>query len=196
MTGTTLARTSQALDIGHNTAVVAPTEGGWLQPDLSFQPIMVGRSLAPIVPGPVGEWWREVLDPTALPDLPSRARQRLREVTNSGIPIKAIVLFHEIPATTRRSTLSRWTATIDRWVHQEAPALGQRLRTSVVQSAREFGPPAARAAEATAVFAAGATVALLGAAAFAATSSVNVIDPVLCVVLSDGSIWEIDRWND
>jgi hypothetical protein len=70
------------------------------QQRLGFPLRVLGQAHGPIVPQRVGCWWLETEIDEA--QLPSRARHRLQAVRATGLPIKAVVLFHEIQSEPRR----------------------------------------------------------------------------------------------
>ena len=159
---------------------------------LPFSPAVIGRSRAEIVPQRVGSWWLEpVVDETRLP---SRARQRLEAVRRSGLPIKAVVLFHELPtvASPSNGTVVHASGRVRSWMEQELPVRAAQLRARAYQLAPIVGW-VARALL-------GLTVTTLTVGAVAAMTvtlgvlSAVLTDPCLVVVTDDGCWIEIDRW--
>lgn len=159
---------------------------------LPFTTTIIGRSRAEIVPQRVGSWWLEPVVDEA--QLPSRAHQRLEAVRRSGLPIKAVVLFHELPTVNPSSngTIVRASGRVRTWLEQELPVRAAQLRARAYQLAPIVGW-AARA-----VIGLTMTVLTVGAVAVMAISlgvlSAVLTDPCLVVVTEDGCWIEIDRW--
>lgn len=168
---------------------------------------VVGRSMAPVVPQRVGDWWLEPVNIDA--KLPLRARTRLDALLALDLVPKAIVLFHEIPtdwapASPPTAASSPVTATrqhgtrLSRWAQQSLPVLVDRAS----EATRRHGPPLARTLAHLTVRALGlaalglgaATIVALGATATAIGAALS--DPCLVIVTADGYWIEIDRWDD
>ena len=154
---------------------------------------VVGQSHAPIVPQRVGNWWLEPY--TGRTPLPPRAAQRLERLLAHGVQPKAVVLFHEIPATRPTAPAAPWTRTYARlqlWQAQTLPVLVDRA----VTMARAHGPMVGRLA----LQVGGVMIAVLGVTLtvslqFAgAALAAAISDPCLVIVLEDGSWLEVDRW--
>ena len=195
----TMTRQTHRLSAAMTTSL-APSSPGHLPPsliELDFTPKLLGHSRAPILPQQVGRWW---LEPVTLDTpLPSRARHRLEVVRASGLPIKAVVLFHEIPTEpavqpSQAAGLVVRSGQLIRWAEQELPI----FTDNAVNQARRAAPMLGSAARmALSLTAAGLG---LGAVALAtvtlATLNAVLIDPCL-VIVTDGGDWiEIDRWDD
>ena len=139
---------------------------------------VLGQSMAPAIPQRVGNWWLEPLRPATI--LPARAEQRLRAILSAGIRPRAVVVFHELPAT--------------------PPARFSAARRRGVQLARAL-PPLAMAVERSALrllpvlgwlLIAGIRALLSGLTAVVA--ALVLVDPCLVVVTEDGWWLEVDRW--
>lgn len=161
---------------------------------LPFTTTVIGHSRAEIVPQRVGAWWLEpVVDEARLP---SRARQRLAAVRSSGLPIKAVVLFHELPtvAPSSNGMVVRASGRVQTWLEQELPAKSAQLRAH----AHRLAPSVGWATRAVL----GLTVTMLTVGAVAATTvtlgvlAAALTDPCLVVVTDDGCWIEVDRWLD
>ncbi|MDE3076875.1 MAG: hypothetical protein KGJ86_15775 [Chloroflexota bacterium] len=169
---------------------------------LSFEPRVLGRSLAPVVYQSRGAWRlvpqhlvsRQplVLHPDG--DLPSRARSRLQELLDTSLEPRAIVVFHEAlePTPSRAAMIAAKT---HRWLSQELPRMAQESSAKILKRLENYGPLIVRGAEQTAelagVLAIGAGAVALGAI-FAAAAAVG--DPCLVVVTRDHDWLEVDRW--
>lgn len=153
-----------------------------VEQEIGFTLPIVGRSQAPIFPQQVGKWWMEPV--TSQTVLPPRARQRLQAVLRSGIRIKAIVLFHEIPSAPPRATA--WQRMRD-----AAPAVGKHLLIAVGALLTGMVALLAVAAVAALLLAIGSALLVLGALALIGQSGV---DPCLVVVTEEGDWLEVDRW--
>ncbi len=145
---------------------------------LGFPVRVLGQSLAPVIPQQVGTWWLEPLTPATI--LPERARRRLQAVLAAGVVPRAVVVFHELPAT--------------------PPTRSSAARRHAVAMARAL-PPMAVAVEHSALrllpvlgwlLIAAVRAALLGLAAVVA--ALVLVDPCLVVVTEDGWWLEVDRW--
>jgi len=161
---------------------------------LDFTPKLLGHSRAEIVPHQVGRWWLEPLATDS--ELPSRARKRLQAVRATDLPIKAVVLFHEIPTTTPPAPASAaaMIGRCGRWVDQELPIIAN----GAVAHARRVAPvlgAAARVAVSIAAAGLAASAVAISAVTLAALSAA-LADPCLVVVTDDGWWIEIDRWVD
>jgi len=145
---------------------------------LGFPVRILGQSMVPAFPQLVGNWWLEPLGPSTI--LPERARRRLQAVLTAGVIPRAVVVFHELPAT--------------------PPARFSAARRRGVQLARAL-PPLAMAVERSALrllpvlgwlLIAGIRALLSGLTAVVA--ALVLVDPCLVVVTEDGWWLEVDRW--
>ena len=139
---------------------------------------ILGQSLAPVLPQQVGNWWLEPLTPATI--LPARAQRRLQAVLAAGVVPRAVVVFHELPAT--------------------PPAQFPVARRHAVMLARTL-PPMAVAVERSALrllpvlgwlLIAAIRALLLGLTAVVA--ALVLVDPCLVVVTEEGWWLEVDRW--
>jgi hypothetical protein len=139
---------------------------------------VLGQSMALPIPQRVADWWLEPLTPTTV--LPPRARRLLQAILAAGVVLRAVVVFHELPAS--------------------SPARFSALRRHAVTLARAL-PPMATAMERSSLrllpvlgwlLIAVMRALLCGLAAVVA--ALVLVDPCLVVVTEDGWWLEVDRW--
>jgi hypothetical protein len=132
--------------------------------ELGFPIRVLGQNQAPIVPKVVGEWWMEPF--RGQTKLPRRAQQRLDAVLASGIALKDVVIFHELPGEPKKPS-------------PVVKAVSIALRVAIAWAKKriteEKEAAAARRRE---------------------REWWERRDPCLVVVLEDGTWVEIDRWYD
>ena len=176
--------TKQLLSGGSTSLAIADVRAYFTVEDLKDRTglplVLLGRSDGPVIPRRVGKWWLEPLSSAG--DLPPRARERLSKVLSHNLPVKAIVLFHEIPQ--HNSPASLWTR-ITSWAifcyEQELPALCSRLVRAVSGKGNENYELLERR--------------ISRLSPFAKPLPLYPTDPVVVVVTEDGEWIEIDRWT-
>jgi len=145
---------------------------------LGFPVRILGQSMAPVIPQQVGDWWLEPLGPATI--LPARAQRRLRAVLAAGVVPRAVVVFHELPATpsARLSAVQRHVVSVARAL----PPMAAAVERSALRLLPVLGWLLIAAVRAL----------LCGLAAVVA--ALVLVDPCLVVVTEDGWWLEVDRW--
>jgi hypothetical protein len=162
---------------------------------LGFPLRLIGQSNAPIVPQQVGPWWMEPLMPAT--PLPKRAAARLQALRAAGVPLRAVVVFHELPTAGHSvPPAPHWSTQAAGRARQHGASMADALRSAVAAGqARQQGASVLAGVQ-QALFASRALANRLARSVGTVIDDVTdaLRDPCLVAVTADGQWLEVDRW--